>query len=85
MNTFISVVYSLFALKQKIYIYVNGECQQIIPTTLKELDEKLYTCCELYNIDRIYLNGNNPYARKTQQNFTANKYGKKNITVTINS
>lgn len=73
MRTFITVVYNMFALKQKIYVYINGECKEVVQHGFKDLEIELYKLCQKYNIQKIYLEGGKPYALKTKERFM-NKY-----------
>lgn len=72
-----------FVLGQEIMIYNKDKCIKVVECTLDTMCDIVYSLCERYDINEVHFIGGQLYALKFKDNFTACKYGKRKINVSI--
>ena len=84
MNNYRIIAYlQPFILEQKIEVYKNGECMNVIKCTFNEMESMILELVEKYNIKDITLAGNaHIYSYKLKTDIVS-KYDKKDINITV--
>lgn len=83
MDRYVIATIHPFVFGQEVMVYIDKECVRTIECTLNTMPKMIYKLCEEYDINDVRFFGGQLYALKFKEEFTACKFGKRQINVHI--